>query len=961
MKFLSRGIGYSLFLTNDEAVFSLRSSEAKTENDKSTHALPARQPEEFATTRAVLRMKLVKANPSARVIGEEELPGKSNYFIGNDPKKWRSDVPTFGKVKYEGVYPGIDLVYYGNQRELEYDFVINPGADPHGVRFDVRGAKSVSRDKDGDLVLHMGDGELRWHKPFAYQENDGKRREIEVQYVIKHGQQVGFEVASYDSKRPLTIDPRLGYSTYLGGSNTDQGVGIAVDSSGNAYIIGDTNSTDFPTVNPLQASNGGFFNAFVAKLNPAGSALVYSTYLGGSGQDAGLGIAVDTSGNAYITGSTNSTDFPTVNPLQRANAGGDGDAFVAKLNPTGSALVYSTYLGGGGQDAGLGIAVDTSGNAYMTGSTSSTDFPTVHPLQPAIGGTANAFVAKLNPAGSALVYSTYLGGSSSDGGQGIAVDTSGNAYVTGTAVSTDFPTVNPLQPASGGGGADAFVAKLNPAGSALVYSTYLGGSSIDKGTAIAVDASGNAYVTGSTFSTDFPTVSPLQPAAGGDGDAYVSKLNPTGSALVYSTYLGGSEGDQGFGIAVDAPGNAYVTGSTTSSDFPIVDQLPTYGGNADAFVAKLNPTGSALVYSTYLGGSGDDQGVGIAVDTSGNAYVTGNTNSPNFPTMNPLQPAYGGGDGDAFVVQIQSPPILSPPSLTFGPQLVGTTSAAQIVQLNASGSLSITSIVTSAEFAQTNNCGSSLPGDGSCQISVTFKPSASGLQHGTLTITDSGGGSPQTVALSGTGTQPVVTLSPASLTFGNQAVNITSTKRVSTLKNTGNGTLTITSIGITGTDSRDFAMTKSCGTSVAAGGSCDIFVTFRPSASGTRTAAVSITDDAPKSPQSLPLTGVGVLPALTLSPTSLTFPTQVVYTTSAAQVVTVKNPGFGVSTLKSITVTGPFGLTKSCGPYVNPGGGCTFSVTFKPKNIGALTGSLTVTDNSTTSPHKVTLAGRVPT
>jgi hypothetical protein len=242
-----------------------------------------------------------------------------------------------------------------------------------------------------------------------------------------------------------------------------------------------------------------------------------------------------------------------VNPLQRANAGGDGDAFVAKLNPTGSALVYSTYLGGGGQDAGLGIAVDTSGNAYMTGSTSSTDFPTVHPLQPAIGSTANAFVAKLNPAGSALVYSTYLGGSSSDGGQGIAVDTSGNAYVTGTAVSTDFPTVNPLQPASGGGGADAFVAKLNPAGSALVYSTYLGGSSIDKGTAIAVDASGNAYITGSTFSTDFPTVSPLQPAAGGDGDAYVSKLNPTGSALVYSTYLGASEGDQGFGIAVDAP------------------------------------------------------------------------------------------------------------------------------------------------------------------------------------------------------------------------------------------------------------------------------------------------------------------------------------------------------------------------------------------------------------------------
>jgi len=300
---------------------------------------------------------------------------------------------------------------------------------------------------------------------------------------------------------------------------------------------------------------------------------------------------------------------------------------------------------------------------------------------------------------------------------------------------------------------------------------------------------------------------------------------------------------------------------------------------------------------------------------------------------------------------------LSPPSLTFGPQLIGATSAAQIVQLSASSSLSITSIVTSAEFAQSNNCGTGLAAGGSCQISVTFKPSAIGLQHGTLTITNSGAGSPQTATLSGTGTQPVLTLSPANLSFANQTVNITSPKRVSTLKNTGTGTLTITSIGITGTNSGDFAMTKSCGTSVAAGGSCDIFVTFKPSATGTRTAAVSIADSAAKSPQSLPLTGVGVLPAITLSPTSLTFPTQVVYTTSAAQVVTLKNASLGIATLKSITVTGPFGLTKSCGPYVNPGGGCTFSVTLKPKSIGALTGSLTVTDNSTNGPHTVTLTG----
>jgi Beta-propeller repeat len=739
VKFVSRGSGYSLFLTNDEAVFSLRGSKAKPANDKSPQALPARPPQELATTGAILRMKLVKANPAAKIAGEDELPGRSNYFIGNDPKKWRSDVPTFGKVKYEGVYPGIDLVYYGNQRQLEYDFVVAPGADPHRIRFDVRGAKRITQDERGDLVLQTGVGEVRWVKPVVYQEKDGTKQEIAAHYVIKDKNRVRFAVADYDLRRPLFIDPLI-YSTYLGGSGQDTGYGIAMDRSGNAYVTGYTISTNFPvTPGAFQTvCNGGGAcaspdapDAFVTKLNPSGSALIYSTYIGGTNTDYATAIAVDSSGNAYVTGVTASTDFPTMNPLQPAY-GGNLDAFLTEINPSGTALVYSTYLGGSGQDTGYGIAVDSSGNAYVTGWTSSTDFPTMNPLQATNGGgNFDAFVAKLNTAGSALVYSTYLGGNGQDQGFGIALDGSGNAYVGGTTTSSDFPTMNPLQPANGGI-FNAFVTKLNPTGSALVYSTYLGGSAYDYGQGIAVDNSGNAYVTGVTTSTDFPTMNPLQPTYGGNGDAFVTKLNPTGSALVYSTYLGGSGQDTGYGIAADSSGNAYVTGLTPSTDFPTMNPFqPKIGGSGDAFVAKINPVGSAFVYSTYLGGSSSDAGQGIAVDSSGNAYVMGTTSSRDFPTMNPLQPSNAGG-GDAFVAKIASRPSpavsLVPPNLDFGSQTVSVKSTQRTLTLTnmGDGVLTITSIkvtgTNSGDFAEANNCPASLASRKSCSIAVTFTP-----------------------------------------------------------------------------------------------------------------------------------------------------------------------------------------------------------------------------------------------
>ena len=449
---------------------------------------------------------------------------------------------------------------------------------------------------------------------------------------------------------------------------------------------------------------------------------------------------------------------------------------MTKFNPAGSAFVYSTYLGGHNLEYGQGIAVDSAGNAYVTGVTYSTDFPiTPGAFQTVCGDMGyqcdygSAFVSKLNSAGSALVYSSYLGGSNYEYGSGIAVDSAGSAYVTGVTYSDNFPTTpGAFQTTCNGGSncsqfGDAFVTKINPTGSALVYSTYLGGSGGDGGSGIAVDSAGNAYVTGGTGSTDFPTMNPLQPAYGGGGDAFVSKINSVGSALVYSTYLGGSGGDGGSGIAVDSAGNAYVTGGTGSTDFPTTNAgQPAYGGSGDAFVSKINSAGSALVYSTYLGGSGGDGGSGIAVDSLGNAYVIGSTSSTDFPTMDPLQPKYG-GNYDAFVTKITPDVTLTPQNLNVGNQIVGTTSTPQVSTLTYTGtatltigSISVTG-ANSGDFAETNNCGTSVPAGGSCTISVTFTPTALGTRTGQVTIPDNNADSLLPISLTGIGLNKEVT------------------------------------------------------------------------------------------------------------------------------------------------------------------------------------------------------------
>ena len=681
VKFLSRGVDHTLWLTTNEAIVAFGRRGASADNSLSP-----------GDVSSVLAMRFLGGNRHLQVTGLKRLPGVTNYLNAKHRERRLTGIPSYARIRYREVYPGIDLAWHGDRGRLEYDFVVAPGADPKRIRLAFRGARGAHVDRRGDLVLPTRTGELRHKRPQIYQELDGDRRPVDGGFLVtKNG--IGFRVGKYDPARPLVIDPVLAYSSFLGGAQPDQNSAIALDGAGNIYLAGHTTSTNFPTAAPLQPASRGQDDAFVAKLNPSGSALIYSTYLGGAGVDRALGLALDPSGSAYVAGQTTSTDFPTASPIQAGFGGGANDGFIAKLNPSGSALIYSTYLGGAGVDRALAIAVH-EGAAYITGETSSTDFPLASPLQGAKGAGAalDAFVAKLNPAGSALAYSTYLGGGDVDAGAGIEVDGSGSAYVTGRTVSADFPTASPIQAAKGAGPfPDAFVAKLNPAGSALAYSTYLGGSDSDSGAAIELDPSNNAYITGETSSPNFPTARAMQAARGGESDAFVAKLNPAGSALVYSTYLGGRGADSGLAIALEG-GAPHVTGSVTSGTFPTVMPVAKWSGNNDVFVSKLDAEASRLLYSTYLGSNGGDRGLGIAV-RSGTTYVAGSTAftaTNDFPVSRPMQATYGGGfqsgnqAGDGFLARIV-PTRQGQPVITGLSPRTGTAAGGSVVEITGTG------------------------------------------------------------------------------------------------------------------------------------------------------------------------------------------------------------------------------------------------------------------------------------
>jgi hypothetical protein len=944
VRYLAHGQSYQLFLTNQEAVLSLRqSSAASTKSARGAATVAARmhhKPNASVKT-SVLRMHFDDANPAAEIAGTKQLPGKTNYFIGNDPKKWHTDVPSYEAVRYQGIYPGVDMLFYGRQRRLEYDIIVAPGADPKAIALSISGARKLELNSQGDVMMSVAGGNVALQKPVVYQEVNGQRREIAGNYTIASDHQIRFAVAAYDHTQALTIDPVLNYSTYVGGEGFDAANGIALDSGGNAYIAGDTTSTSFPQMNAEGGTPGDIAvgTVFVSELNPGGTALLYSTYLGGSGNGSfGEGadaIALDTASppNIYVTGFTGSPDFPpstAVPPFMAgppASAATGGAAFITKLAPTASGtaqLAYSSYLGGDTFDEGHSVAVDATGNAYIAGETISTNYPTAG-TQISTGLTSpagNAFLTVINTTTTgALIYSTYLGGSGpgsnflgfGDIAYGVTVDATSHAYVVGGTTSTDFPTAGTAIAGSAACGVNtngsAFLSVINTTAGTLGYSHCLSGNTaevafgVSLGTGVPAVVTQVAYITGSTASSNFPhTVGAIPPPANvTQGVVFVSLVNPLTGTLQYSTFFGGTASDSGNSITSDSSGNAYVTGETGSADFPITQgalQEARNNPNGTAFVSKISPNGLGLTdldYSTYFGGSGNgsgfaDSGAGIGL-FGGNVYIAGQAASPAtganpFPVTSGSFQTTLNGSTNAFVAELPLTPTITitPASNDFGTQLVGTATQPFF-------------------FTITNNTGSP----------VTLPL--------TVTITEAPGGA------------------------GNPA---------------------------------DFSAPSAGGTctpaeSLPGGSSCTLGVTYTPSAAGPNAAILTTPDSFdPGHPLTVGLAGIGssTAGAITFTPTNLTFAGQLLTTTSPTQTVTISNPSttapLTVSAI-SIPAADPFTITNTTCPTlpvvltVAPGGNtCVLTLTFNPSATttpGPVASAITVTDTANGSPQTVVLNG----
>src|SRR5712664_2064757 len=955
VRYLSHGSGYELFLTPQEAVLALQSNvphDFSPLHRMATHR-DLRKARRAGQVTAI-RMRLEGANPDARIAGMDKLPGRTNYFIGNDPNQWHTDVPSYAQVRYSGIYPGVDLVFYGNQGRLEYDFVVAPGADPKAIAMKVDGARKMRINLHGDLVLSVAGGEVELLKPVVYQNVNGERREIAATYTLTGNNRAAFNVGSYDRSQPLILDPVLNYSTYLGGSAGDVGFAIAVDGSGNAFIAGETFSTNFPPGTKVYSSTSPSPNngaSFVAELNPAGTQLLYSTYLAGSNTnslESANGIAVDSGGKIYVTGGTFSNNFPTTSSgfKNGTNTGNiNGTSYIAKLDPAASgaaSLLYSSYIGGTngtasfGGDFGQAIAVDANGIAYVVGYTDSTasttnppplaNFPIVNGFQATLNSTnGNAFLAKIDTtkSGSAsLLYSTYVGGAGANalalGGLGfgeeafgVAIDANGNAYLAGVTSSTDFPTFgNAYQPNHPPGNTKdtAFVTQIDTTkigALSKIYSTYLGGATFDLALAIALGPGNVAYVTGNTTSNDFP----LTPKPGAfdtgvvaSGKAFVSLIDTTLAAvpsLKYSTFLGGTGGNTGYGIKADAAGNAYVAGATSSADFPFPPKASIVGGfeatypagaASVGFISKLNPAGGGstdLLYSTYFGGTG----------------IAGNGDRILAIAIDTSTPANAYVTGQTFSSTTSPTPF----------PIFPTTAPA------------------------------------------AFQPTLNGTSDAfvaKLTLI------------------PTLAVSPTTLSFGTVLIPNTSAAKTVTLTNNTSAAIAFTSAVISGGNpaaaNNDYVATSGCGASIAAGASCTVSVTFKPSVAAAETATLVLTDGDSTSPQNIALSGTGAnpTPVVGLAPTSLSFGNQLLNTTSAAQTVTLTNTGTGPLTINSIAASGDFAGT-STGATACPispatlavNANCTISVTFKPTVAGVRAGALTITDNATPPTQTVGLTG----
>jgi hypothetical protein len=1005
VSYLARGKGYTLFLTPTKEVLALR--RAIPSPGKRAPQIDATDPPEHS--RSVLQFELVGADKGAQVSATDLLPGISNYYIGNDPAKWRAGIPNYARVSYRDTYAGIDVAYSGDHGLLESTFIVAPGADPGNIRMRVDGAKGLRIAENGDLILALERGSVKLQQPVAYQIVQGARRGVRTGYKFLARNELGFWLGSYDRRQNLIIDPTLAYSTYLGGSGL-VGIGdganiVVADSSGAAYVTGYTTSADFPTQNAQQGNlgtgTGEVENAFVTKFSASGTSLLYSTYLGGNAIDGGNGIAIDSAGAAYVTGSASSTNFPLLLPLPgQSEFFGFRCGYVSSFSPAG-ALTFSTYLCGGATDYGKAIAVDGNKDIYATGFTNSSSFPAVNAIQSSLSGTTDAYVCKLAAVtanGSSLLFSSYFGGNVYTDAQGIALDGSSppNIYLAGTTNSTVFPTKSPIQAtnnASANAGYNAWVAEVSvPAGGAasVVYSTFLGGSVGDAAYNLTADSAGNAYVAGSTFSPDFPVKNPIQtPPSSGSESVFVTKIAAGGGSLDFSTYFGGSVAGRAMDIALDTTGNIYVTGYTNALDFPT--RLPlqaTLNGSQSAFVTEFKGDGSDYIFSTYLGGSystagGQNYGGGITVDSLGNVYVVGENVTFDFPTANPVQASLKSANGNGFVAKIApatpAGPQLFPEALNFGSVLTGTTSQSQTVTLaNGSNALDIASTAVSgpnaADFSDFTTCGQTVPATVVCTFTVKFTPSTTAPESATATINESSG--TQTFTLSGTGAvvppPGTITVNPTSVTFGSQEVGTTTTTpQLVTVSVTGTNPVTLTGFTGTGADPGDFSIgtgtTCEFETALAAGTTCKLGIVFTPSAVGSRTATIQISGTFTGTPANVMASGTGTPQIASLTPASLQFPNTVVGMTAGAMSATLTNLSSTISltgispTITSFLPSGTFAISANTCPAsgsLGPGLSCTISVTYTPTAAGAAAGELTVADSDTgTSPQAVFLIG----
>jgi len=890
-KFIARGPKYTVFLTSGEMVLSLRtlSNTPNARADRPMNASGGVQARMPPPNPAVLKITLIGANHKPMIAGEGLQEGKVNYFIGNNPKKWRTNVPIYKQVRYKNMYPGIDLVYYGNQSLIEHDFVIAPGADPRKIGFDIHGVDALQLASNGDLILEEPNGEVRLHAPVMYQESHGMRLPVNGSYSIGNSNRVSFTIGIYDKSLPLIIDPVLEYGTFLGGSVYDVASGIVVDQAGDAYVAGCTSSTDFPGATPGPVPSS--LNAFIAKLNATGSSIVYADYLGGSSVDCANGLVIDANNDVFVTGSTYSTDFPTVHAYQATNNSNAAAAFVSEISPDGSSLVYSTYLSGSSYTQGNSIGLDSVGDIYVAGWTRSTDFPTANAYEatasPNQGGSYGqyGFLTEFAAGGATLVYSTYYAGSMTVpqcGGtcwstpysliSGMAVDGSGNAYITGDTNTFDFPTTQgSYQPTNTSTGVVevAFVGKFNSSGT-LIYSSYYGATTTDSNgtgtTGIAVDSVGSAYIVGATYGGNpLPATSAnlCDPSQTSCDYGFISKFDPTGGTVAYSTYLGPSSVDiEPMALAVDVDGNAYVYSQSAGGSADLVSPIENYTSGEDVFIQEIDPSGGTLLFSTFIGGSADDYPVhgGIAVDSAKNIYISGYTDSADYPvTFGAVQPTLAGSD-NGFISKISTtsaPAVsLSPLSVQFPLVAVGSASGPSTVLLRNMGStpLTISSIVVAGDFSETDSCGSAVVAAGTCSFTVTFVPTQAGTRLGSITIVDSATGSPHVVSLSGQSAAIVASLRPSTLTFSGLQVTLTSSAETVTLTNSGNANLSIVNAKITG----PYGQTNNCPESLSGGSSCQFQITFSPQAAGSQYGTLSITDNAADSPQVVMLSGTGI-------------------------------------------------------------------------------------------------------